>query len=133
MSLKPKTIVRLGCILGAASLCLVSCGESEQAITQASTAAAVSGPVTYATVQPIIQNRCGICHIGGGTQPDFGGYAHLNMIRRGEGGGPVDSTHLVIDDVIGTMEDGSMPPGGPRVSQEELARVKAWRDQGMKQ
>ena len=92
-----------------AALLLISCGESEQAITSTTPATETAG--TYADVVPIITLRCAICHVGGGTQPELGGLA--NMKKHGW-------------DAYDAMADGSMPPGGPRVSTEELSRVHAW-------
>ena len=92
-----------------ASLLFVACGESEQSITSQAPATVTSG--SYADVAPIITQRCAICHIGGGTQPELGGLA--NMTEHGW-------------EAYRVMENGAMPPGGPRISTEELSRLHAW-------
>jgi len=96
------------------TLGLMSCGKSEAKLTAVSS----TDSVTYGDVAPIISNRCGICHIGGGTTPELGGYVNL-------------MAHM--DEVYKVMEDGSMPPGGPRISTADLQRIRNWIDQGAPQ
>lgn len=94
---------------------LQGCGESEESVATAPTSTAT---VTYGDIAPMIAMRCGICHIGGGTEPELGSYSHLKS-----------NAGMVLE----TMEKGQMPPGGPRVPPEDLERVRAWIEGGKKQ
>jgi mono/diheme cytochrome c family protein len=95
-------------------LLLGACGESEESVVAPEVA---SDSVTYGDVAPMITMRCGICHIGGGTGPELGGWANL-------------SDSVTATEVVDVMENGSMPPGGPRISVEELQRMQKWVGQG---
>ena len=106
-------------VLAGASVALIlfSCsGESEQALTAAkvSTGAAVH----YSDVAPIILSRCGICHIGGGTDPALGSYGALSQSA---------------DQALRAIQDGSMPPGGPQLPTDEITTLQNWINQGKPQ
>jgi len=84
----------------------VSCsGESQASLTAAKV---TTGKVTYSDVAPI-------CHIGGGTGPELGGYSNFKTSA---------------DDAMRAIKDGSMPPGGPALPADEVSLLQAWIDQG---
>ena len=84
-------------------------------------------------IKPILAKRCYACH--GALQQK----AKLRLdtgasIRRGGEGGPAvvagtSGESLLIDAVTGD-ESWRMPPEGERLSAEDIARLKAWIDQG---
>ena len=82
-------------------------------------------------VAPILSRRCGSCHIQGSKgRFNLGTFAALMK-------GPPEGVVIFAGDTIGsrlieTIETGDMPRGGGKVSQQELAVLKAWINQGAK-
>lgn len=69
----------------------------------------------YAAIAPLIQKRCGECHHAG------------TAIALEEGADAITAAKI-----IATIEGGSMPPAPrDRVTADELAQIKAWRDGGI--
>jgi mono/diheme cytochrome c family protein len=83
-------------------------------------------------VVPIFVAKCGNCHVRG-NRGDFnmGTYAmlmagtqgNLAVIKPGKG-----ATSTIVE----KMESGEMPPGGNKVTQQELATIIKWIDEGAK-
>ena len=91
-----------------------------------------SGTVSFVSdVAPILQNRCGGCHI----RSSKGGFAlrtYDELMR-----GPREGVVIFPGDTIGsrlieTIETGDMPRGGGRVPAAELATLKRWIEEGAK-
>ena len=82
--------------------------------------------MTYTTnVQPIIQNYCYSCHAG--TAPSGGGivldsYAGVKNFAAGGGS--------LIDRITSTDPSVQMPRGGPKLSDCDISKIKAWVNAG---
>lgn len=85
-------------------------------------------------IQPIFNARCVSCHgpekQRSGLRMDSG-----EMVLQGGNSGPVvvkgkSAESPLIHAVVGLDEDRVMPPKGPRLSAEEVGRLRAWIDQG---
>ena len=79
------------------------------------------------TVAPILNAKCGRCHVarsrGQFSAKDYSTLMGSTTVTRGE----PNVSHL-----IEVIEDGSMPKGGLKVSETELASLKAWIAEGAK-
>ena len=87
-------------------------------------------PVSFVReVAPMLNTTCGRCHVQG--QRGQFSMANFNRLASGVGGAPVivpgkaDESRL-----IEVMEEGSMPPSGQGLSEESIARLKKWIDEG---
>ncbi|MFO0953169.1 MAG: DUF1549 domain-containing protein [Isosphaeraceae bacterium] len=96
---------------------------------------AAAGPVDFEKdVRPILAGRCFSCH---GPEKQKGG---LRLDRKAEalaGGGsgraltPGDSANsLLVEYVSGVDPTMVMPPMGPRLTAQEVGRLRAWIDRG---
>jgi mono/diheme cytochrome c family protein len=99
-------------------------------------AAAAEAAVDYARdVQPILRRSCVSCH---GPQRQRGGLRLDTAagLRQGGDGGeavvPGDGARSRLYGAITGTEGKAMPPVGPRLAAAEVARIKAWIDQGAK-
>ena len=89
--------------------------------------AEASGP-GFGDVAPLFQARCVVCHGPQGPQRGLD-LTSLDAILRGGESGPAievgaSGKSLLMDKLV----SGSMPPGGPKLSAEELGRVRNWID-----
>ena len=79
------------------------------------------------TVAPILNAKCGRCHVarsrGQFSAKDYTTLMNSTTVTQGE----PDVSHL-----IEVIEDGSMPKGGLKVTEEELVSLKAWIAEGAK-
>jgi mono/diheme cytochrome c family protein len=73
-----------------------------------------------ATIEPILQKRCGQCH---GTEPDRGApFSLLEYPPLVEG-----EASRIVDRIVQRVSEGTMPPAGqPRLSQDEFDAVLSW-------
>ena len=95
-------------------LALASCGEDESPITVDCNA------VTYAgTIKPLVAANCSSsnCHGGGSVNGDWTTYAGIETVAKNG----VMNTRVVVDK--------DMPLNGS-LSEEEIAQVKCWLDDG---
>lgn len=69
-------------------------------------------------VQGFIQSKCSPCHVSGGTRTD---YTVFNNAKNS------------IDNIISRTNSGSMPQGGPQLSQEEIDLFRQWKADGLKE
>ena len=91
--------------------------------------AATSSPDYTRDIQPIFQKRCYVCH---GPQTQMKGLrfddrqAAMRVIWPGESG------HSPLIAMATGTGGKVMPPSGPRLSDKEIALLRAWVDQGAK-
>lgn len=92
--------------------------------------APMEGGVSFETaVAPMLMSKCGRCHVSAAR----GGFqmANFEELMRGTDGGRVvlpgngDGSRIVQ-----VIEEGDMPRGGARVTDEELESLKTWINQG---
>src|SRR6266700_3773855 len=90
-------------------------------------AGADSSPDFTRDIQPIFQKRCYVCH---GPQAQMKGLrfddrqAAMRVIASG------DSAHSLLIAMVTGAGGEVMPPSGPRLSDSEVAVLRAWIDQG---
>src|SRR5437879_8392421 len=92
------------------------------------TMAALAAPADFTrNIQPIFQKRCYVCH---GPQAQMKGLrfddrqAAMRVIASG------DSAHSLLIAMVTGAGGKVMPPSGPRLSDSEVALLRAWVDQG---
>jgi len=85
-------------------------------------------------VQPIFESRCQVCH---GTQQQMGGLRldSGEAVLKGASDGPViqpgkSAGSRLIDRVTSSKKGFGMPPIGEPLSPEQIAKIRAWIDQG---
>lgn len=83
------------------------------------------------TVAPILNNKCGRCHVSG-NRGGFKASSFSALMK-----GPPEGVVIFAGDVVGsrlieTIETGDMPRGGGKVSPAELKSLKDWIKQGAK-
>lgn len=82
------------------------------------------------TLMPILSARCAYagCHVAGGPHNlDFSTYQAF--IRGGEDGAVFRPGNAQDSDVIEEIVSGRMPPGGPRLPDEEIQLFRDWINQ----
>jgi mono/diheme cytochrome c family protein len=98
----------------------------------ASTPASASGEVSFSKqVAPMLVGKCGSCHIRG----DKGGFnmKNYNDLMRGSKDGTVISPKNGPDSrIVELIRTKDMPRGGGSVSDQEMALLSKWIDQGAK-
>ena len=91
------------------------------------TAEGSKGVSFASTVAPILNAKCGRCHVererGQFSAKTYAALMNSTTVTRGE----PDVSHL-----IEVIEDGSMPKGGLKVTEEELVSLKTWIAEGAK-
>jgi mono/diheme cytochrome c family protein len=85
-------------------------------------------------ILPIFRKACFKCH---GPEKDKGGFSLANHLRAMEGGDEGQAIFKgnsaaspLIRRIAGLDEEGVMPPGGNRLSAEQIGLIRAWIDQG---
>jgi mono/diheme cytochrome c family protein len=124
-----RTFVFVFVVVLVLAISLAACG-SKSAATQAAPPSS-GGTASFASdVQPIFQSNCVGCHSGGGSSAglDLSSY---DSVMKGSGRGPVvsagsaDSSRLVL-----MVESGQMPRGGPKLSSDQIQKIKDWINSG---
>jgi hypothetical protein len=99
------------------------------------TSAAIAAPVDYAReIKPILQERCYACH-GALKQNAKLRLDSGEFIRKGGASGPAvvarkAAESLLIEKVSDPDEHSRMPPEGQPLTRDQIARLKAWIDEG---
>ena len=99
--------------------------------------AAVSRKVDFdADVLPILNDRCVDCH--GAEEPEAGFriLSRRSLIRGGDSGEPAivpskSGDSFLVKVVAGLDPHLKMPPEGPRLTNQQIAVLRAWIDQGL--
>ena len=117
----------VGVVLGS-SVLLAACGgvgTGTGRMVASTRMKARDGASFSGQVAPLVSNRCMGCHMQG--RP--GG----RVLQLFDGSGAVQ--HGVVADsydrIVRAVERGSMPPRGPKFTQEEVAVLKAWKAAGL--
>ena len=118
------------CVVFVGALCLAGTGASHSG---AQSAGSVSVDFIR-DVQPILQNNCYSCH---GAQKANGQLrldSKANALRGGISGKAIDPGNskqsVLIQRLLGQMEMPRMPLAGEPLSQQQIALISAWIDQG---
>jgi hypothetical protein len=96
-----------------------------------STKAASTSTVSYTKdVRPILESRCGQCHMGKFVSKDLNIDTYESLMA-GSQNGPViipgnASDSLLIQKVV----DGKMPKRGPKLTPAQIQTIKDWIDAG---
>lgn len=84
-------------------------------------------------VQPILTARCLACHSSGKPQAGLRIHTRNDLLRGGKSGAAIVAGHaagsLLIQKVTG-QHGLRMPPSGPPLTEQEIALLRAWIDQG---
>lgn len=94
------------------------------------------GEITYAKdIHPIFEASCGKCHLNGKAKGDFQMDTRDLILRGGESGpGAIagdSAKSLMIELVAGIDPENIMPNKGRRLTNVEVAKLRAWIDRGM--
>lgn len=96
----------------------------------------ITDDVSYSTeIQPIFTNRCNNCHGAGQSNFNSSSYQAVMASTSPNYGGPqvipgnADGSPLV-DKIEPNPQHGSRMPQGGSLSQNEIAKIRAWIDQG---
>src|SRR5687767_8435562 len=98
---------------------------------------AVARTVSFAKeVQPLLAARCGSCHLHGKKNGGFRMDSRELFLAGGDSGPVVkvgkSAESTIIRLVAALRPDERMPPDGPILSNEHVAILRAWIDQGLK-
>jgi uncharacterized membrane protein len=110
---------------------LAACdGSGDLPLDQVDPAAVPANP-TYDQVYAVLDNRCVMCHTGGGDDGDGDGYAPA----RASDVEPdlTDCSQIVAQrfDILDQVEDNIMPPGAmPRLTSEQKLLIRRWVENG---
>ena len=80
-------------------------------------------------VVPILVGKCGRCHVTG-NRGDFQMASYVELMRGTDGGRVVLPGNGEGSRIYQVIEEGDMPRGGGRVTDEELGVLKKWIDEG---
>jgi hypothetical protein len=84
-------------------------------------------------VQPVLTSRCLVCHSGGSPQAGLRLHTREEMLRGGASGPAIvpgnSEASLLVQKITG-RKGLRMPPAGPPLPEETIARIRAWIDQG---
>jgi mono/diheme cytochrome c family protein len=82
-------------------------------------------------IAPMLNQRCGNCHIRRSSGELS--MASFDAIRKGAKGVPlITPGNASASRIIEVIEDGSMPQGNQKLTEQELASLKKWLDEGAK-
>lgn len=87
------------------------------------------GVVFETTIAPMLMSKCGRCHVTAAR----GGFQMANfeeLMQGTEGGRVVLPGNGVGSRLVQVIEEGDMPRGGARVTDEELESLKTWINEG---
>tara|TARA_R110002072_G_scaffold173600_2_gene328441 strand:+ start:241028 stop:243808 length:2781 start_codon:yes stop_codon:yes gene_type:complete len=100
--------------------------------------AAASRQVDFdADVLPIFNDRCVDCHGSEDPEAGFRILSRRSLLRGGDSGEPAivpskSDTSFLVKVVAGLDPHLKMPPEGPRLTDQQIAVLRAWIDQGLK-
>ncbi len=99
------------------------------------TASLGAAPVDFAhEVVPILRKHCGECHTGDKKKGSFSMNTRATLLEGGESGAVLfpgqASKGRLLESIVSEDPDERMPPKGARVSQAEVAVLRAWVEQG---
>jgi uncharacterized membrane protein len=109
---------------------LAGCSSGDRTLDSVDPQAVVADP-TYDQVFAIIQNNCVSCH--GGSGEGEGDYALLStrVLEDVPGFETCASIVALRDDILGTVEANTMPPGAlPRLTNEQKLTIRRWVENG---
>lgn len=86
-------------------------------------------------VAPVLKQYCGKCHAGDQKKGGFSFNTRESLLAGGESGavvapGKSGESELLVR-IVSKDDDLKMPPEGPRVPAEDVARLQTWIDAGM--
>ena len=98
----------------------------------AGVAVADAAPPTFADdVRPILEQKCAMCHGAQLAQQGLDVTSAVALLEGGNSGPAIEigasGKSLLLDKLV----SGSMPPGGPRLPEEEIETLRRWIDQGV--
>lgn len=92
-----------------------------------------SGQVDYATeIRPIFQSNCIKCHGPEKAKSKYRLDSRAAALKGGADGVAIIPGDSEESPLIHLVEDGEMPPKGPALSAGQIAKLKAWIDEGAK-
>ncbi len=84
-------------------------------------------------VQPVLTSRCLVCHSGDTPQAGLRLHTREEMLRGGVSGPAIvpgnSEASLLVQKITGRRGQ-RMPPAGPPLPEDAIARIRAWIDQG---
>ncbi len=94
-------------------------------------------PIDFAhDIVPILKNHCAECHTGDKKKGGLSFNTRADLLAGAESGKVVvpgkSQESRLIQVVVSTEESEQMPPKGPRLSAVQVAKLKAWVDEGAK-
>jgi mono/diheme cytochrome c family protein len=131
-----KLIRFLLLLVAAVAVAEITATAAESPKTQLVTA--VSRTVDFETdVLPILKARCVDCHGSEDPEGEFRILSRRSLLRGGESGEPAivpshSADSFLIKVVAGLDPHLKMPPEGPRLTDSQIAVLRAWIDQGLK-
>lgn len=127
---RPLAVFPIACAL------LIACVALTPVRLPAEPPAAEAKVVSYQDdIAPILARRCLSCHGPTKQESDLRLDVRAAMLRGGDFGEPSivpgdSKSSFLVQVVSGENKDLAMPPKGPRLTPEEIARIRAWIDAG---
>ena len=87
-------------------------------------------------VAPLLKQHCGKCHLGEQKKGGLSFNSRESLLSGGDSGKVLDVGKSLESDLIARLKsddnDLKMPPEGPRVPAEQIAKLAKWIDEGAK-
>ena len=145
MAMHSRLLTMGGLVLGLGAMLAAGCqgGSEEKTETppadggakQESPTASGSG-AAFATIQPLLQQRCAACHTGPGAKEGVDLSSHDAVMKGGREGAIVvagdPDKSLLVDVLTGRNGKPQMPPKQAPLSADEIKTIEAWIKDGAK-
>lgn len=96
-----------------------------------STNAASQTTVSYANdVQPILENRCGSCHLGEFTSKDLNMDTYENLMAGSQNGPVIIAGDAKDSLLVQKISSGEMPKRGPKLTPAQIQIIVDWINAG---
>lgn len=92
---------------------------------------AAKGPQFDADVLPIIRAKCLACHSGSGAQAQLDLQTEASVRKGGKSGPAIVAGSSDKSLLVAKISSRTMPPGDVKLTDAEIARIRAWIDQGI--
>ncbi len=87
--------------------------------------------VSYANdVQPILQSRCGSCHMGEFTSKDLNMDTYNNLMAGSQNGPVIVAGNAKDSLLVKKISSGEMPKRGPKLTPAQVQVIEVWINAG---
>lgn len=81
-------------------------------------------------VQPILQSRCGSCHMGEFTNKDLNMDTYANLMSGSQSGPVIIASNSKDSLLVQKISSGEMPKRGPKLTPAQVQIIVDWIDAG---